>query len=1002
LESDPRNVAILTNYGIVLHLLEDNTGAIEQYNRALQVQPGFGPAHANLGLVLIATGSKEAGARELSTAVTLNPLSAAIPLFNLGRLAADEPGRRDEAVVLLQRSLLLQPYLAQAHNLLGVLVEEENPKRAIDAYTTATTIDPSYLEAIFNLADLDRRRGKVVQSAAEYQHSLELALASSPAALDMSDISLGDIVCPLAYIQTFNWDPSGVDRTMALMVQLSAQAHQQPQQPRPGRKHSLRGCSPFWLLALPLPPATRRSLLHGYLDGYVATHWPTRDWPTRVDGQDGRAAEAAGAVGAEEANGATNGMEWEIGKLGIEYGVEYNGRESGAEKGAEQGTERGVQASKRASKRASKSFSVSFMSSDLDNRRHPVTSVLRGVLHRYGFRPDDEHDCDAEPKDGAEAALDDDSEIISNAQGWRRVGWEVLIYLLSDGGHGSINPRPHDRACAHAGLSSATVRRIGTRATTSAAAAAQILGAGRANVLVDLNGYTQGHRLDALLHLYQNHQRRPTVGHPLRLMYMGYLGHPIEHCWRHPRYLQHGGVGGKGGGGSSGDGDRGEGMTGDRACSMPIHEMTLTDPWSSPPDLLFAGRRYGSQRTVRGRGGSTLALLPLGLSLFPPIASAHAQQLPRQQAWASLAEGPLKDPDVLPSHPPLHADTLLIGCPFSAYKALHEYDPSASYPRTHAAFRTATNSSGLPLPSLVRVWASILRREPFAVLLLLQPGQASSTADPAEAEEGRDGTYAPSGRAVDNTAVGLWREAVWSLFHSMGIEGRRRVRFLRPAHRQGHLNRMANGVLAHVRTGTGLGSGAGMRVFHVVQRVPVHVVLDTPGYNGGASALDALWAGLPIVTLPLMHTVSKRDDADRCPNDGCGDGIPIVSRMGAAIVRAAATGICGRGRVACGAGAELGIVHARKEYEGVVLRLLTRGTHSSTGTHSGQIGGAPLAHALRACLLHADDRKGESASAEQWAGAFERLLQASWEANRGREQGRRSSDIRYHVFSEQP
>ena len=33
--------------------------------------------------------------------------------------------------------------------------------------------------------------------------------------------------------------------------------------------------------------------------------------------------------------------------------------------------------------------------------------------------------------------------------------------------------------------------------------------------------------------------------------------------------------------------------------------------------------------------------------------------------------------------------------------------------------------------------------------------------------------------------------------------------------------------------------------------------LDTPGYNGGTSGLDALWAGLPLLTLPLRQWAAR-------------------------------------------------------------------------------------------------------------------------------------------------
>ena len=74
--------------------------------------------------------------------------------------------------------------------------------------------------------------------------------------------------------------------------------------------------------------------------------------------------------------------------------------------------------------------------------------------------------------------------------------------------------------------------------------------------------------------------------------------------------------------------------------------------------------------------------------------------------------------------------------------------------------------------------------------------------------------------------------------------------------------------------------------------------LDTPGYNGGTSGLDALWTGLPLLTLPLRQWVERM-------------GLSLVSHAGLATaavhsVRAiddvAVALLAGEGRAAAGAG----------------------------------------------------------------------------------------------------
>ena len=46
---------------------------------------------------------------------------------------------------------------------------------------------------------------------------------------------------------------------------------------------------------------------------------------------------------------------------------------------------------------------------------------------------------------------------------------------------------------------------------------------------------------------------------------------------------------------------------------------------------------------------------------------------------------------------------------------------------------------------------------------------------------------------------------------------------------------------------------------HHLRRIAARVdlALDTAGYNAGATALDTLWAGVPMITMPGLQMVSR-------------------------------------------------------------------------------------------------------------------------------------------------
>jgi len=140
------------NFGVVLAEQGRLDEAIEQYERALQLQPDFVEAHHNLGNELAAQGK----------------LMEAIPHF--------------------ERALQLQPDYPEAHNNLGVqLAKQGNLNEAIPHWERALQLKPVYAEARYNLGLTLARQGKIAEAIHQFQQALELASAQAKPAL-MADI----------------------------------------------------------------------------------------------------------------------------------------------------------------------------------------------------------------------------------------------------------------------------------------------------------------------------------------------------------------------------------------------------------------------------------------------------------------------------------------------------------------------------------------------------------------------------------------------------------------------------------------------------------------------------------------------------------------------------------------------------------------------------------------------------------------------------------------------
>jgi predicted TPR repeat methyltransferase len=88
---------------------------------------------------------------------------------------AHQQGRNDEAVMLIEKSLALQPDRADCYNNLGIILQSSGKlERAIEAYERAIALDPSHANAYSNLGVLLRASGKASQAEAAYRRAIRL------------------------------------------------------------------------------------------------------------------------------------------------------------------------------------------------------------------------------------------------------------------------------------------------------------------------------------------------------------------------------------------------------------------------------------------------------------------------------------------------------------------------------------------------------------------------------------------------------------------------------------------------------------------------------------------------------------------------------------------------------------------------------------------------------------------------------------------------------------
>ncbi len=154
--------------------------AAEYYHRALEIYPGFAESHNNLGLLLARQGRTAEAMEHYQRAIELNPNRAEF-YINLGNLFATQ-GRSAEAIAQLHRAIDLNPDYPEAHYNLGMAFGTlGHLDEAVRQYRKAIKIKPDYANAHGNLANVLVAQGKLDEAIAEYRQTLELEPKSAQA-----------------------------------------------------------------------------------------------------------------------------------------------------------------------------------------------------------------------------------------------------------------------------------------------------------------------------------------------------------------------------------------------------------------------------------------------------------------------------------------------------------------------------------------------------------------------------------------------------------------------------------------------------------------------------------------------------------------------------------------------------------------------------------------------------------------------------------------------------
>jgi tetratricopeptide (TPR) repeat protein len=172
-EINPHYAKAYYNLGLALFQKGQLDDAVAQYQKAVEINPNDVEAYYNLGLALFQKGQLDDAVAQYQKAVEINP-NYAEAHSNLGN-ALFQKGQLDEAVDQFQKAVEINPNFAEAHyNLGNTLVQMGHLDEAVNQFLKAAEINPNFAEARYNLGNALFQKGQLDEAVDQFQKALAI------------------------------------------------------------------------------------------------------------------------------------------------------------------------------------------------------------------------------------------------------------------------------------------------------------------------------------------------------------------------------------------------------------------------------------------------------------------------------------------------------------------------------------------------------------------------------------------------------------------------------------------------------------------------------------------------------------------------------------------------------------------------------------------------------------------------------------------------------------
>ena len=148
-QSDSDEAVVYNSRGLAWNKKEDHDKAIENFDKAIQLDPNYARAYSNRGYAWDDKGDYDKAIEDYNKAIQLNPDYARA--YNLRGVAWINKGDYDKAFEDYDKAIQLDPGEAAAYNSRGVAWNKKGDyDKAIEDFDKAIQLDPNYARAYSN------------------------------------------------------------------------------------------------------------------------------------------------------------------------------------------------------------------------------------------------------------------------------------------------------------------------------------------------------------------------------------------------------------------------------------------------------------------------------------------------------------------------------------------------------------------------------------------------------------------------------------------------------------------------------------------------------------------------------------------------------------------------------------------------------------------------------------------------------------------------------------